>query len=190
MEAPSICDTPNISNEVLQSKKYELELGEDIYSLLIETNSDNKIFFKLRKSNNLSLYHFINKYSYEQITKLFFLHKEHYKDLNKVFHFFDLFLPKNKMNFEFNKEGNIIILKLKKILDFDEIECKLELYNEMIPQKEMFCLLIDEINEIKNNKKENNEKKDNNNNNIINELSNKNKEYENRIKILEEKIIT
>ena len=187
MEAPSICDTPNISNEVLQSKKYELKLGEDIYSLLIETNSDNKIIFKLRKSNNLSLYHSINKYYYEQITKLFFLHKEHYKDLNKVFHFFDLSLTKNKINFEFNKEGNIIILKLKKILDFDEIECKLELYNEMIPQKEMFCLLIDEINEIKNNKKENNEKNDNN---IINELSNKNKEYENRIKILEEKIIT
>ena len=45
----------------------------------------------------------------------------------------------------------------------------------------MFNILINEINEIKNNKKENKD-------NIIIELINKNKEYENKIKLLEDKI--
>ena len=46
-------------------------------------------------------------------------------------------------------------------------------------------MLINEINEMKNKKTENKETKDNN---IINELINKNKEYENKIKFLEDKI--
>ena len=75
-----------------------------------------------------------------------------------------------------------MILKLNKIIDFDEIECRLELNESKIQKDEMFNLLIDEINEIKNNKI------DNNNSNLINELTKKNLDYEIRIKNLEDKI--
>ena len=72
-------------------------------------------------------------------------------------------------------------LILKKEKDVNEVEGKLELNKNKIENDEMFNILINEINEIKNNKKENND-------NIINELINKNKEYENKIKLLEDKI--
>ena len=182
-EAPTPFNIPNYEAKLIESKKYILKHEENIYSVLMETYSDNYIYFKIRKYNNLSLYHYINKYNYEDITKLFLLHKEHYTNISKVFHFFDLAFTKEKIKLDYNKEKNIIILKLNKIIDFDEIECKLELNENKIQKDEMFNLLIDEINEIKSNKKENKE-----NNNLINELKIKNIEYENRIKNLEDKI--
>ena len=63
--------------ELIDSKKYELKYKEDIYSLLIERYSDDYIQFELRKSNNISLYHYINKYNYKDITKIFSLQNEY-----------------------------------------------------------------------------------------------------------------
>ena len=169
--------------KIIESKKYELKYENEEFSLLMEIYSDDNIYFKLRKSKNLSLYEYSNKHNYNEITKLFLLQKEHYKDLSKIFHFFDLAFTRKKIKLEYNKEKNVMLLKLNKILDFDEIECKLELNENKIQKDEMFNLLIDEINEIKNNKAGNKDNTD-----IVNELIKKNQEYENRIKILEDKI--
>ena len=185
IEAPTPFVIKNYQKKIIESKKYELNCEENTYSLLMEIYSDDMIYFKLRKSKNFSLYHYMNKYDYNEITKLFLLQKEHYIDLSKIFHFFDLALTKKKIKLEHNKEKNLMILKLNKILDFDEIECKLELNEEKLQKEEMFNLLLDEINEIKN---KNNKKGNQENNEIINELFKKNKEYENRIIYLEDKI--
>ena len=183
IEAPMPYNTPNFQLKLIESKKYELKYKEDIYSLLIERYSDDNIFFKLRKSNNLSIYNYMNKYNYNDITRLFLLQKEYYENLSKVFQFFDLALINKKIKLEYNNDKNIMELILNKKLDFDEVECKLVLNKNKIENDEMFIMLINEINEMKNNKSE---KQDNNN--IINELINKNKEYENKFKILEDKI--
>ena len=182
IEAPEPYETPNFLMKLIQSKKYELKYKDDIYSLLVERYSDENIYFKLRKLNNLSLYHYMNKCNYDDIIKIFLLQREYYDDLTKIFQFFDLAMTKNKIELEFNKDKNAMELKLKKVLDFDEIECKLELNQKKIEKDEMFTILIDEISELKIKKDENKY------NNIINELINKNKEYENKIKFLEDKI--
>ena len=186
-------DTPNLESEnnsinpnplikLIQSKKYQLKHGEEVYYLLLDIYSDNNIYFKLRKANSLSLFQYTNKLNYNNITELFLLQKEFYKDLTKVLVFFDSYLINGKIKLENIKQKNLMLLKLYKIIDFNQIECKLELYKNKISNDEMFGLLIEEINEIKNDKKQNNE------NNIINELININKENENRIKKLEDKI--
>ena len=126
-----------------------------------------------------------NKYNYTEITKLFLLQKEYYQDLSKVFKFFDAALTKKKIKLEYNENKKTMELILNKTLDFDEIECRLALNKNRIENDDIFNMLINEINEIKNKKTENKETKDNN---IINELINKNKEYENKIKFLEDKI--
>ena len=182
-EAPTPFKILNNQEKLIQSKIFELKCEEQNYCLLLEIYSDNNIYFKLRESNKLSLYYYLNKYNYEDITKYFLLQKEHYTDLKKVFNFFDLALSKKKINLELDKKKKVMILKLKKIIDFDEIECKIELKETKIQSDEMFNLLIDEINDIKSNKKENKE-----DNNIISELINKNKENENHIKTLEDKL--
>ena len=169
--------------KIIESKRFELNIEEQIYSLLMEINSDDNIYFKLRKSKELCLYQYINKFNYDNITKLFLLQKEYYKDLIKIFHFFDSAFTKKKMKLEYNKEKDVMLLKLNKILDFDEIECILELNKSQIPIDEMFNLLIEEMNEKNNIKNDNKE-----NNDTVIELTKKNIENENRIKHLEEKI--
>ena len=175
-------ETENCTPELIESKKYEVKYKEDIYSLLIERTSDDYIHFQLYKSNNISLYHYINKYKYNNIINIFSLQNEYYqKDSSKLFLLFDLALTNKKLKFEYNNNKIIMKLILKKEKDFNEIEGKLELNKNKIENDEMFNILINEINVIKNNKRENKD-------NVINKLINKNKEYENKIKLLEDKI--
>lgn len=184
IEAPtSFKPQKDIIMRLTESKSYELNCNKEIYSLLIELYSDDNIYFKLRKSKDISLHYYMNKCTYEEITKLFLLQKEHYTNLTKVFHFFDMALAKKKINLEYNQKMNLMLLKLNKTLDFDAIECKLELKENKIAQDEMYNVLIEEINDLKNNKKENKE-----NNEEMNEIIKKNKEYEKRIANLEDKI--
>ena len=174
-------ETEGCTPELLDSKRYELKYKEDIYSLLIERYSDDYIQFELRKSNSISLYHYITKYKFNDIIKRLSLKKEYQQDSSKVFKFFDLTITNKIIHLEYNNYKNIMELILEKEKEANEVEGKLELNKKKIENDEMFNILINEINEIKNNKKENKD-------NIINELINKNKEYENKIKLLEDKI--
>jgi len=179
-KTPKIPKTPP---KLIDFKNYDLKCEKDVYFLRMEIYSDDNIQFTLRKYNNLSLYHYNNKFNYNDIIKLFLLQKENFKDINKIFKFFDLALNKKKINLEYDNQKNLMILKLKKLLKFGEVECKLDLIYKMMPQNEMISILIEEIKDIKNNNK-----KDNNGNNIIIELKNEIKEYKSHINNLEEKI--
>ena len=89
-------ETENCTPELLDSKRYELKFKEDIYSLLIKKTSDDYIHFELKKSNNISMYLYINKYNYIIITNIFSLTNEYQKDSSKVFQFFDSALTNEK----------------------------------------------------------------------------------------------
>ena len=129
-------ETEGCTPELLDSKRYELKYKEDIYSLLIEISSDNYIHFELRKSNNISLYHYINKYKYNDIIKILSLQNEYQKDSSKVFQFFDSALRNKKIKLEFNSYNkNILELILKKEKDLNEKECKLELNKKKIENR-------------------------------------------------------
>ena len=173
--------TPKLNNKILNSKKYELKYEKEIYTLIIEI-SDKSIIFSIRNSNKISFYNYESILNYDEITKKFLLLKDVYTDLNKVLDFFDLALTKEKINLEYNKENNAMILILKKVVDFNEVECKLELNQNQIEKDEIIKLLINEINEIRNNKTG-----DIKNNDMVKKLIEKNEEYEKRIKYLEEK---
>ena len=180
-EVPTPSNLFNFQYESIRKKQYEIECDENIYSLLLEIKSNDIIYFKLRKANILSFHQYMNKYSYNEITKLLLLQKEYYNDLNKVFDFINLSIENKKIILKRN--NNLMILKINKILDFEEVECSLELNENKIPKDEMIYILIDEVNEIKNKEKEKNKNYD-----IILELTKKNEEYKNRINNLENRI--
>ena len=185
-EAPTPYIKCQFKNKLIEFKPYQLKFENDFYNLLIELYSDNNIYFKLRNSNNFPFSYYTNKFGYEEITKLFLLNKDHYGDLTKVFKFFDIALSKNKINLEYDKNNDKMILKSKRLLDFDEIECKLELNKDNLSNEELFKIIFEQLNNIKNNKNENdsrNEKEEK-----IKELISKNIENENKIKHLENKI--
>ena len=162
-------------NKLIESAKDEFKIEDETLNLIIELNSDNKIYFKLINLNNISLYYYMNVYNYEDIIKLLNLDKEHYKDLKIIFKFLNTALLKKKINIY--KNVNIYILKIIRVIDFDEFEIELKLNKIKISNEEMFKLLI---NEIKSLKKGSDDEK-------INEIKNGIKEYENKINILENK---
>ena len=96
---------------------------------------DEKIYFKLKKIDSLIYYN--KKYSYKKIIKLLLLQKEFYDNINKVFNFYDKAIEKGIINIIEDKSKNIMKLVLRKTLDFDEIDCILELKEDLIEKKEM-----------------------------------------------------
>ena len=147
--------------KLIKSKKYELKYEEDYLILLIETYSDNNVYFKMRKKNHLSLYHYMNCFIYNDLKKFFLSEKEGLNDTSYIFDIFDKLIMNNNIILEYSKEEKLMTLKLK------DNDWKIKLYQKKIENNELHYILIDEINEITNNK---------------------NKDYENRIKYLEDKI--
>ena len=149
--------------------------------MMMELYSNDKLFFKLRKSDSIQLYHYIKEYKYDDILNLLLLHKKHYENLSKIFIFCDKAINNKKVSLVYNENKKIMILKLKRTLDFEEFECDIELNETKIKNEEIFKLLIDEINMLKNSKG------NNENNKYIEEINNltkKNNENEKYIKAL------
>ena len=74
--------------------------------------------------------------------KAFLLIKDYYNNINKIFTFLDISLTKNKIRLLYDKDKTIIKLKLKKQLDYDEINCFLYLKLNKEP-KEKIDIVID-----------------------------------------------
>ena len=171
---------------LIESKKYELKLREDTYSLLIE-RYENLISFKIRQINNICLYQYFREYKYEDILNLLSLIKNQYGDLSKIFIYFDKMINKQKVFLDYNNQNKLMILKVKRTVDIEEFECNIELEETKLENDEINKLLIDEIKILKmNNNKQIEENKYKEIINNFTEINKQNKEY---IKKLEEKII-
>ena len=171
---------------LIESKKYELKLREDTYSLLIE-RFENLISFKIRQINNICLYQYFREYKYEDILNLLSLIKNQYEDLSKIFIYFDKMINKQKVFLDYNHQNKLMILKVKRTVDIEEFECNIELEETKLENDEINKLLIEEIKILKmNNNKQIEENKYKEIINNFTEINKQNKEY---IKKLEEKII-
>ena len=170
-----------------KQSNYELTFNNDTFLLTIETTSEETIKFKIRQSNNISFYYYEKTYNYEEIAKILLLEKNFYNSINKILRFYDKALTNNQVSLTQNKEKKIMILSLKKKMDFDEVECLLYLLEMKITNEEMITILFNEIKEMKLNKikKEeniinniNNNINNNENNELIKKLIKKNEELE------------
>ena len=137
-----IIETPN---ESLESKEYELKLGSNTYLLKMECHSNNVITLNLQQTNKLSYYYFFKEYNYDKLLNLLFLNKPFYNNISKIYQFCDIAISKNKVNLIKDNE-NKIILSFKNIVNFEEIECKLDLIQKKITNEEMINKLINAIN--------------------------------------------
>lgn len=202
MENPeSITPAPLIykPEESHEERNYELTLNNDSYLLTMQTKPDEQIKFKVRQINNISFNYYENTFEYEKIAKILLLAKNYYDNINKVFKFYDTAINKNKVSLSFGKEKKIMKLTLKKMMDFDEVECNLELLEKTITNEEMIKILFNEIKEMKINNNNNlmNKNKinvinndENENSEIIKKLIKKNEELEKKINsIIDENII-
>ena len=160
IDAPETQETPENFSEapsnnymkpikLIDARKYEINVGEDNYSLILEMYSNDTISFKLRKINCLSLYQYSNRYNYKQLVKIFSTQKEKYRNLDQIFTFIDIAIINKQINIDYKEESNTMVLKIRKYL-YSKEECLLELNSLRIHQDELISLLIEEV---KNNKK-------------------------------------
>ena len=94
----------------------------------MKINPYNNILFQTRYKNNL----YSKEYAYSELTKMLFLINDYYDNIKKIFKFLDTSMTKNKISLLDDKDETIIKLKIKKQLDFDEVNCflYLKLINE------------------------------------------------------------
>ena len=105
--------------------------------------------------------------------------------------YFKKAIENRKLELIYNEENKKMIIRVTKVADFEELKIPIELNEKKLSNEEMFQILFEEINSIKNsnNKKREDEDESNKNEEIIKELKNKNEENEKYIKSLENKII-
>ena len=169
----TITNPPTEEKSINNSKKYELKLEDIAYSLEIQQYSEDKLSFKLTKSDNLSLYYYYKEFNYNDILNCLSLNKEQYENLSKIISFFDQVITNKELNLVYNQNDKEMIMKLKTILDSKEIESEIKLNEIKLPSEEIFKILLDRE-----------KRKDE----IINNLTQKNKENEEKIKQLETQI--
>ena len=164
--AAPVYDKQEIKVDQIQMKSnYELTSNNDTYLLTLEVTSDEKIHFKARQTNNISFYFYEATFEYEHIAKILLLEKNYYDSIQKIFKFYDKAMKRNKVSLLYNNQKRIITLSLKKQMDFDEVECCLDLNEMIIKNEDMIKFLFNEIKEMKMNQ---NKINNNNNNNNIN----------------------
>jgi hypothetical protein len=194
VETPApIVQKPEIvfNNKEPSQNNYELKINNDTYSITIETINDKKIHFKVLQTNNMSFYYYEETYEYEKISKILFLEKTYYDNIDKVFNFCDKAMKKNKVSLVHDTHKNTMILSFKKIMDFEEVECRLNLKKTKITNEEMIKILLNEINQMKLNQSKvggNNNNfiinNDNNNNELLTNLIKKNEELEKKMNMI------
>ena len=144
--------------ELLDHKKYELNLDDSTYCLSVEIYSDESILFILTQKNVLSNIQYKKEFKYETIIKELYYLKAIYTNIKEVFKFIDNSINKNRCKLVENKEKKKITLLIKILINDEEKESLISLPLEMTANKEIINLLIDEVNflkkEIKNIKKE------------------------------------
>ena len=188
-----LVDKPELQNFEQMQNNYQLGFNNDTYLLTIKTISFEKILFDLRQINNISFYYYEKIYEYEEITKILLLEKNYYDNINKIFKFIDTAIKRNFVSLTQDKLKKIMILSLKKVMDFDEVKCCLDLIEKKITNEEMITILFNEIKQMKLNKKKeiniSNINNNDNNNEIIQELIKKNEELEKKMNsIIDENI--
>lgn len=132
-------------------KIYELNENKSTYTLEIEIDSSEHIIFKIRQKNILVKEYYYVRFDLSQITKKFLLTIDYYDNFEKVLKFCDLAIKNKKLRIIPKNEEKKEKLKIqvKKELDFEEIECIIELDEKILSIEEMLQIIFEEIKIIK-----------------------------------------
>ena len=161
----------------IPNSHYKLSLEDnekEEYNLNIDIKSEF-LFFKLFKSNNLTLDYYTNKYDLKDIINILYLPPSLYDSLEKVKKIIDDLFSKKKYTLKMEKDHIILIFKIP--IFFEEVETKIEL-NKI--DLDVDNSLYEEISNLKN--------KLNSNEQVISELKEKNAKLEEKMEKLEKKM--
>ena len=154
MEGPETSD-PEFNEEENKfdiKKEWILKLNNNIYKFKIEITIKDKIILKLIPGDNISNFYYIKEYKFEEILKDLTLSVKQYSNYKILFDFIDDIIKNNNIEVIKDENKKIIELKFKKYLNDKEDYSLINLKMKKIPRDEMLRMVIDGLNELKNNK--------------------------------------
>ena len=154
MEGPETSD-PEFNEEENKfdiKKEWILKLNNNIYKFKIENTIKDKIILKIIPGDNISNFYYIKEYKFEEILKDLTLSVKQYSNYKILFDFIDDIIKNNNIEVIKDENKKIIELKFKKYLNDKEDYSLINLKMKKIPRDEMLRMVIDGLNELKNNK--------------------------------------
>ena len=147
-----------IKKNVIDSKEYDFKINDDNYKLKIDVYSNQTIHFYIKPTNKIAIYYYEKEYTLDEIINTLLLVKNIYSDITKVFTFYNTAITKQKVLLKEEKEKKQLILNLEREIDFQTIQCNIELKERQINNDEMMKIITEEINKLKNKQIENEQK--------------------------------
>ena len=151
-------ETPKFMDRIIETKIYKLNLDNDTYQLNIQTYTSEKINLKVEQINNAATYYYSQTYNYDEILQKLFLFKTHHENITKILKYIDTSISQNMLGLVRDNQNKKMKISLKKSMDFEKIECILELEEKKIDNEDIINSLINDIKELKLKEKENNNK--------------------------------
>lgn len=168
--------TINEKNKIVEWKKCDLFSKNIKYTLLIEYQTDSFIYFYLKQDDEKIEEFYMKKYESNVVKELLDLEKT-YDNIQKIFDLFVDLLDKDKIKLERDESRKEMLLVFKREGNFyGDSDYHIRLFKKENEGNKVFHTLLSEI----NGNKEKDKNKDSNNN--IKE----NKEFESKIKQIEE----
>ena len=138
----------NDQNFVAEKKDYKLSLDNDTFQLEIETFLNGNISFKITQLNQISASFFNKKYSFDEILQKLYSPKNFYENISNVLKFINMSISEKKVILIKDKEQKIQLC-IKKMIDYKEVDCIIELDEIKLNNDEILQLLFNELKEIK-----------------------------------------
>jgi len=144
-------------NQSLQLKEYEFNLNKDSYKLTIEIFSEPSILFTLKQTNLISDIYYQKKYKYQEILNIMKISSELYDNIKKISDFWDMAITKKIVNLHDDRSNKRMLLKFTTEIYFQRIETIIELIEHQEKPNELMKIILNEINNLKNNPQMNNQ---------------------------------
>lgn len=148
LNVENVTPEQNEQNFVAEKKDYKLSLDNDTFQLEIETFLNGNINFKITQLNQISESFFNKKYSFDEILQKLYSPKNFYENISNVLKFINMSISEKKVILIKDKEQKIQLC-IKKMIDYKEVDCIIELDEIKLNNDEILQLLLNELKEIK-----------------------------------------
>ena len=148
LNVENVTPEQNEQNFVAEKKDYKLSLDNDTFQLSIETFLNGNINFKITQLNQISESFFNKKYSFDEILQKLYSPKNFYENISNVLKFINMSISEKKVILIKDKEQKIQLC-IKKMIDYKEVDCIIELDEIKLNNDEILQLLLNELKEIK-----------------------------------------
>lgn len=135
------------ASEKVESINSNVLFQEDEYNIELILYSNNIIEFKVKSANPTASCYYTEKYNFEQIKELGYLH---YNEIKNVFDYYQRKLENKKINLSLSENKDIMYLNYRTIVNDEDVkDIKIELKKVILKKDDFVEVLKKEVEQLK-----------------------------------------